>query len=264
MRLNSFSLQKKFSIKCRHLYISRSISSGVVRRGCWAMTTLAPRSFRSAMISLLSKAVSPINASKASPSMSGGTPTVSNRCPGRSTKRTRLPSASVSARILVVRPPLERPMAWRSPPLCPLSVPVDLNNGRVDHGVFYVRLVRAGVEQPLPDLRLHPIAEAGEDAVPVSKQGRQIAPGTPFPRNPQHGFDKQAVVRAAASGVARLAETQRFHLRPLGVRQHKAVHPWREAQPSTDEKRESQQTLDRDAMGRTVGRCHHRRWKQRD
>jgi hypothetical protein len=53
-----------------------------------------------------------INASKANPSMSGGTPTVSKRCPGRSTKRTRLPSASVSARILVVMPPFERPIAW--------------------------------------------------------------------------------------------------------------------------------------------------------
>jgi hypothetical protein len=31
---------------------------------------------------------------------------------GQQTKRTRLPSASVSARILVVMPPLERPMAW--------------------------------------------------------------------------------------------------------------------------------------------------------
>jgi hypothetical protein len=37
---------------------------------------------------------------------------VSNRCPGSRTKRTRLPSASVSARILVLMPPLERPMAW--------------------------------------------------------------------------------------------------------------------------------------------------------
>ena len=46
------------------------------------------------------------------PSISGGTPTVSKRCPGSSTKRTRLPSASVRARILVVMPPLERPMAW--------------------------------------------------------------------------------------------------------------------------------------------------------
>jgi hypothetical protein len=40
------------------------------------------------------------------------TPTVSKRWPGKRTKRTRLPSASVSARILVVMPPLERPMAW--------------------------------------------------------------------------------------------------------------------------------------------------------
>src|SRR3954470_11208041 len=88
------------------------MSSGVVRRGCWAMTALAPRASRSAIRALLSNAVSPISASKASPSMSGGTPTVSKRCPGKSTKRTRLPSASVSARVLVVRPPLERPMAW--------------------------------------------------------------------------------------------------------------------------------------------------------
>jgi hypothetical protein len=40
---------------------------------------------------LLSNALSAISASKANPSMSGGTPTVSKRCPGRSTKRTRLP-----------------------------------------------------------------------------------------------------------------------------------------------------------------------------
>src|SRR6185436_13337388 len=178
MRLNSFSLQKKFSIKCRHLYISRSKASGVVRRGCWAMTALAPRSFRSATMSLLSNAVSPISAPKASPSRSGGTPTVSKRCPGKSTKRTRLPSASVSARILVVRPPLERPMAWREVPLCPLPVPVDLDDGRIDHGVFQVGLVRDGVEQPRPDVRLHPVAEAREHAVPVPERGRQIAPRT--------------------------------------------------------------------------------------
>src|ERR1700730_18798161 len=34
IRLNSLSLQKKFSIRWRHLYISVSIRSGVVRRGC--------------------------------------------------------------------------------------------------------------------------------------------------------------------------------------------------------------------------------------
>jgi hypothetical protein len=64
-----------------------------------------------------SKALSAIKAPKATPSMSGGTPTVSKRCPGSSSKRTRLPNASVSAKILVVMPLLERPMAWREVPL---------------------------------------------------------------------------------------------------------------------------------------------------
>src|SRR3982750_153760 len=62
MRLNSLSLQKKFSIRWRHLYISVSICSGMARRGCCEITTLAPRSSRSAMMSLLSKAVSAIRA----------------------------------------------------------------------------------------------------------------------------------------------------------------------------------------------------------
>ena len=35
IRLNSLSLQKKFSIRCRHLYISVSIGEGCARRGCW-------------------------------------------------------------------------------------------------------------------------------------------------------------------------------------------------------------------------------------
>ena len=124
-----------------------------------------------------------------------------------------------------------------------LPVAVDFDDGRVDQGIFQVGTVRDGLEQTLPDVRLHPVAKAGEDAVPVPEPGRQIAPGTAGAHNPQHRLDKKAIVLAAASGVARLAPTTRFHLRPLGVRQHKAVHPRRGAQPSTDEKRESQQTL---------------------
>jgi hypothetical protein len=38
------------------------------------------------------------------PSISGATPTLLFRCPGSSTKRSRSPSASTSATILVVRP----------------------------------------------------------------------------------------------------------------------------------------------------------------
>jgi hypothetical protein len=66
---------------------------------------------RAPPLALLSNAVSIITRSKANPSMSCSMSTVSKCCPGSSTKRTRLRSASVSTRILMVMPPFERPMA---------------------------------------------------------------------------------------------------------------------------------------------------------
>jgi hypothetical protein len=78
----------------------------------WETTICAPRSFSSAIIQSLSKALSASSAPNSTPSIKGATPTVSKRCPGSRMKRTRLPSASVSARILVVQPPLDLPMAW--------------------------------------------------------------------------------------------------------------------------------------------------------
>src|SRR3954447_475971 len=166
MRLNSLSLQKKFSIRWRHLYISVSIWSGTVRRGCCAINTLAPRLSRSAMMSLLSKAVSAMKAPNSRGSISGATPTVSKRCPGSSTKRTRLPRASVRARILVVMPPLEQPMAWLAVPLLHLahgggprlSPGQALDDGGVHRGVFHVRLIRDGIEKPFENVGFYPVA----------------------------------------------------------------------------------------------------------
>src|SRR3954469_8807723 len=224
MRLNSLSLQKKFSIRWRHLYISASIWSGVARRGCCAITTLAPRSLRSAMISLLSKAVSAIKAPNSRPSISGATPTVSKRCPGSRTKRTRLPRASV------------RPESWSScrpwsgqwpgsqSPFCALSVAVDLDDGGVNHSVLHVRFSRGGIKKPLENIGFHPVAIPLEDGVPAPECGRQVAPGAASSRDPQHRLDKPAVIRTAPPGVRLLPPAMRLHFRPLGVRQHKSVH----------------------------------------
>jgi len=69
-----------------------------------------------------------------------------------SRKSVRLPSTSAKAMILVVTPPRERPMAWRSmglrgptwatvpfhSPFCALSVAVNLDDTAVDHRVFKV------------------------------------------------------------------------------------------------------------------------------
>src|SRR5271157_1067950 len=161
------------------------------------MTTLAPRASRSEMMALLSKALSAISPPKASPLISGGTP----------------------------------------------SVAVDLDDGGVDHGVFHIRLVRDGLEQPLPHIRLHPVAEPRIHADPAAEGGRQIAPGTACARNPKHRLQKQPVILAPAPGIARLAQTQRLHPRPLGVSQNESVHPKLESHPASDENPESKQAL---------------------
>lgn len=77
MRLNSLSLQKKFSTRWRHLYISSSISRGRLRCGRCEMQIVAPRVFISSTIQLLSKALSARIASKEMSRISGATPTVS-------------------------------------------------------------------------------------------------------------------------------------------------------------------------------------------
>src|SRR4029450_8156775 len=72
---------------------------------------LALRSFMSSMIQLESKALSAIKPPNSRSLIRGATPTVSKRWPGSRMNRTRFPSASVSARILVVQPPFDLPMA---------------------------------------------------------------------------------------------------------------------------------------------------------
>jgi hypothetical protein len=129
-------------------------------------------------------------------------------------------------------------------PFCALSVTMELDDGGVDHGVFHVRLVRDRVEQALPHVRLCPVAETRVHAVPVAEGARQFAPWTARAGDPQYCPDKQAVVLAAASGIARFAETNRFHLRPLGISQNESFHPKLESQPSPNENLESQQALD--------------------
>ena len=62
----------RWRVVCDNLDIHMSSGRGEARLGCCAMTTLAPRSFRSAMMALLSKALSAISPPKERPSMSGG------------------------------------------------------------------------------------------------------------------------------------------------------------------------------------------------
>jgi hypothetical protein len=82
------------------------------------------------------------------------------------------------------------------------------------------------------DIGPTPVAEAPKSCAPVPEQSRKIAPRTARPSDPQNSLDEQAVVTAAASGVGWLAQTMRFHLRPLGVSQYESIHPKLESHPS--------------------------------
>jgi hypothetical protein len=140
-------------------------------------------------------------------------------------------------------PPLERPMAWLADPLCALSVTMDLDDGGIDHGVFHVRLARAGLEKPQENVGFDPVAVALEDRVPVAEERRKITPRASRPHDPKHRFDEAAVVASAAPGVRGLAKTMRFHLRPLGVSQYESLHPKLESQSSPRWNPDSQQAL---------------------
>src|SRR5215213_7267397 len=103
MRRNSLILQKKFSTRWRHLYISKSQGIVVTRLALGGITATAPRLSNSVRNPSLSKALSASRAAKSRSVRSGATPTLSCRCPGSRTKRTRLPSASTRATILAPR-----------------------------------------------------------------------------------------------------------------------------------------------------------------
>lgn len=120
---------------------------------------------------------------------------------------------------------------------------MDLDDGGVDHGVFQVGLVRAGRKQPQENIGFDPAAIPLEDRVPPAKAGRQLTPRAARAHHPQHGLDEAAMVAPASPGVRRLAQTMRFHLRSLGVRQYEPFHPAREPQPGAERNAESQQAL---------------------
>ena len=51
------------------------------------------------------------------------------------------------------------------------------HDGAVDHSVFVVGVLGQKLEDPLPDARLCPAAEAAVHVLPVAEALRQIAPG---------------------------------------------------------------------------------------
>ena len=105
-----------------------------------------------------------------------------------------------------------------------MTVAVDLDDGRINHGVFHVRIIRDSIENVCKNTRVNPVLIALEDGVPFAEMGGKITPGAACPGNPQYRFQKPLVVAATSSGVSGLAQTMWSHLRPLAICQNKSVH----------------------------------------
>ena len=67
---------------------------------------------------------------------------------------------------------------------------MDLDDGGVDHGVFHVWRVGAGLEKPGENIRFDPVAVALENSVPVAEERRKIAPRASRPHDPRDRFDE--------------------------------------------------------------------------
>ena len=120
---------------------------------------------------------------------------------------------------------------------------MDLDDGGVDHGIFHVRLVRAGFEKPNENIGFDPTSVSREDTVPLAEEGRQIAPWAASPHDPKNSFDKEAIVASTSSRVRRFTRTMWFNLRPLGVSQHESFHQKLESRSSPTWNPEYQQAL---------------------
>jgi hypothetical protein len=85
---------------------------------------------------------------------------------------------------------------------------------------FEVRIVGQRGEEALPDTTFAPPIEAHENAVPLAKNLRQIAPRRAGAGDPQHRLDEHPVVGARPAGVLRLANAQLLDALPLPLAQN--------------------------------------------
>src|SRR5258708_17078667 len=93
---------------------------------------------------------------------------------------------------------------------------MDLDDGGVDHGVFHVWRVRAGLEKLGENVRFNPVTVPLENSVPVTENRRKITPRASRPHDPKHRFDKAAVVTSPTPQSPRLSRS--IALSPLPLR----------------------------------------------
>jgi hypothetical protein len=78
------------------------------------------------------------------------------------------------------------------------------HDGAVDEDFFEVGIFTQDGKNVLPDILIGPASKANINAVPWTECCRKISPWAACARYPQHRFNEETVVRAAAATVASL------------------------------------------------------------
>jgi hypothetical protein len=148
------------------------------------------------------------------PGSNASAPSRSQACPGVRVSAVGLPRPSTTACILVLNPPLLRPMAWSSPsffgPSCML---MRADNRAVDHRIFIVGIIGQVFEKTLPHAGFCPSAETGVNRFPGPETLRQIAPGNEFGEPSLHLIDPRRRSWREVDVVMRSARQPRLDLR---------------------------------------------------
>jgi hypothetical protein len=219
MRRNSLILQKKFSTRWRHLYISKSQGIVVTRLALGGITAAAPRSAKLTRIASLSKALSARSALKSRSVRSGATPALSCPVAGR-TARERIDqrddlgrqAAAGTPDGLIVRPAFGAGAVLMHP-----------DDGAIDDHVLEIRIVRQGLEDPTEHAPLDPSTKALKDRVPVPGSLGKVAPRRPDTDNPENRFDEKSVVRPRAARILDFSRKKRRDPLPLIIAQYTTV-----------------------------------------
>src|SRR5271168_173844 len=110
------------------------------------------------------------------------------------------PRASTITWIFVVSPPRERPMAWSRPFFKRAgAMLVGSYDGRIDHGVFIVRIICQGLEKTLPNAAQRPEGERIVRIAPATKTFWQISPRCSHPELPDHRVNEKTIAQIAVA-----------------------------------------------------------------
>src|SRR5580658_6870247 len=175
-----------------------------------------------------SSASKPLSAITMSASICGSkmsAPSRSQACPGVSAKPVGLPKASTVALILVLNPPLLRPIASSSPAFFWLRRCVD-ERARWSNrsSLFVVGVLGQILEDPLPDAGLGPAGKARMNRLPVSEALGQVPPRHAGSISVQNRLNEQTIVRRGHAHMPQAPRQQILDPVPFVVVQSISPH----------------------------------------